>query len=572
MFKDTALAVSEVAEDAAKKAEPSKQDQETVRDPGADGPAAPTQEQLQEGVAEVSQALTNGASKVAREAEQSIADKATGPERDALLHRLKQAVLKLRKRNDYSDSASVLSKLIKRYSAAYSRGVVETLDVARDDVEVNPEVSRAMKNGWLVLESFGEHDQWRQLQAQFDRVLSHKDNDPQFEDLMQEVSGAVQDLLTDPSFFDDPERRFEKLREKSRGVGGDQESSLRTDVDRLLEQGHRTLRSVLQDRDVSRLLDTSAKIFAVLSPKNQYANSDLLRDAANVFVPLAIKGVQYIPVPRVEVSTPAVDLLLETLILEPGRTVNNSSFLPFRLRVETFNALELRKPRLRATPATSTTSLVTIKLDGLSLRASELGYWLRARLGWFPLSSSGIASFALDDRGIDLHLDVEVHRNQPQAMLTLRSVRVQIHKLDYALRRSSFSPLAWLLKPLVRAVLRKALERQLASAVADLLRAANAELVFARERLRATRVADPRDLLTFLRAVAARMTPAEDPDVYSRVGVAAPRKGVFRGVYAPGSLVKVWEEEAARAGERVEDGGEVRGWRNDIFDVGVGPF
>ena len=92
-------------------------------------------------------------------------------------------------------------------------------------------------------------------------------------------------------------------------------------------------------------------------------------------------------------------------------------------------------------------------------------------------------------------------------------------------------------------------------------------MLYARERLRATRVADPDDLITFFKAVAARLQPEEDPDMYTRVGLAQPGQGVFKGVYAPGSVVKVWNEEAMQAQERIEDGSEVRGWRNDVFSL-----
>ena len=110
------------------------------------------------------------------------------------------------------------------------------------------------------------------------------------------------------------------------------------------------------------------------------------------------------------------------------------------------------------------------------------------------------------------------------------------------------------------------MEKQLATAIADFFHAANRELVFARERLRATRISDPQDVRTFVKAVVTRLTPAEDPDFYSSVGV-RPSKGVFKGVYAPGSLVRLYEMEARRAGERVEDGEVGRGWRNEVFDV-----
>ncbi|KAK5260600.1 hypothetical protein LTR40_003873, partial [Exophiala xenobiotica] len=110
----------------------------------------------------------------------------------------------------------------------------------------------------------------------------------------------------------------------------------------------------------------------------------------------------------------------------------------------------------------------------------------------------------------------------------------------------------------------------LAENIVNGLKAMNRELVFARERLRATRIADPQDVVTFLKAVAARLSPEEDPDLYTRVGVDAPKRGVFKGVYTPGSIVKLWHEEALRAEETVEENEETGGgWRNAIFDVNV---
>ena len=106
----------------------------------------------------------------------------------------------------------------------------------------------------------------------------------------------------------------------------------------------------------------------------------------------------------------------------------------------------------------------------------------------------------------------------------------------------------------------------MAAAIADGIHAANRELLFARERLRATRISDPQDIRTFIKAVITRLTPAEDPDVYTAVGV-VPSKGVFNGVYAPGSIVKLYEEEARQAAERVDDATVGGGWRNEIFDV-----
>ncbi|ORY00604.1 hypothetical protein BCR34DRAFT_494471 [Clohesyomyces aquaticus] len=564
VFKDTAFTLSEVAEEAGKKIEPSEAEQKTLKEPGADSGPPPTTEHLNGNATEVAKVVGSGALKVAKETQDSLADKFTGDEGDSLLYCLKKVVTDLRKKDDYSDSVSTLSLLLRRYAMTYSRAVEETIGTAQKDVDSNPAMDRAVKNFWELISSFGDKKEWKKLEDCFHQVLEHSKKDPEFESLMTDMGNSLQKLLTDPNFLDHAEEKFQELREKSRGVGTD--SSLREDVDKFFAQAQKTFEAVSQDQDVAKLFKTSMRIVNILSPRHAYTNGELVQDAINVFVPLIIQAIQYIPIPRLEISTPDVDLLLENLIIEPGKTVNHTSFLPFRFRVETYNDLEIRKARFRTT--SKVTSLVTIKVDGLSLRADEIGFLLRAHSGLLRLADEGIASFQLDERGIDIHFDVEIGKEKMEKILTLKAVRVHIHKLSYTLRKSKFSFFGWILKPLLRPLIRKVMEMQLANAIAETIHAANRELLFARERLRATRISDPDDLRTFFKAVMTRLTPEDDPDMYTRVGVAEPGKGVFKGKYAPGSVVKLWEEEAVRAGERIEEGEfNEGGWRNEVFDL-----
>ncbi|KAL8878729.1 MAG: hypothetical protein Q9198_003524 [Flavoplaca austrocitrina] len=561
VFSDTAFSLSGVAEEVGKKMEPSEEQSKQIEKPGADDRPPPGADDLQHEVGDVSKIVTNGLVKTGKDAASSLQKNVSGEQKDTLLERLKRAVVKLRKRNDYSDSVSTIGLLIKRYAVAYSRAADQTISAAQNDVQTNSELDRAIKNFWSLVSSFGDKKQWQLLEERFNKLMSHSQKDPEFEHLMMDVGNSVQKLLTDPDFFESADKKIQELRDKAKQV--DNESDLRKDIDTALEHMQATLNSVLQDSDVSNLISTSTKILHILSPLHTNTNPELVNDAIHVFVPLIIQAIQYIPIPRLEVSVPEIDLLLENLIIEPGRTVNNTSFFPYKFRVETYNDLRITKHKFRTTA--STTNLITLKIDGLTIRAEDVGFWLRAHSGIFRLADEGIASFQLDDRGIDIAIDVEIGKEKLEKILTLRDVRVKVHKLTYSLRKSKFSWLAWLIKPLLRPIVRKVLEKQMATAISDAIHFANRELLFARERLRATRISDPQDVRTFIKAVITRLTPAEDPDVYTAVGV-RPSEGVFKGVYAPGSVVRLYELEARRAAERIEDG-EVRGWRNEVFDV-----
>ena len=563
VFADTAFSLSEVAEEAGKKLEPSEQESKTVKEPGSDEGPPPTANDLGKEAADLSKVVGNGLAKTGHDAFSSLQDNVSGDQKETLIYRLKKAVMKLRKRNDYSDSVSTLGLLIKRYARAYSRAVDETITTAQDDVNTNPAFDKAIKNFWSLISSFGDREQWQLLEQKVEKLMDHSQTDPGFENFMVDIGNSVQKLLTDPDFFESADKKIQELREKVKKMGT--ESNLRQDVDEALSQLQITFNSVLEDKDVSNLITTTTQIFNIISPLHATTNHDLVQDALHVFIPLLIQAVQYIPIPRLEISVPEIDLLLENLIIEPGRTINNTSFLPYKLRIETYNDLEIRKAHTQRT-TTSATSCVTVAVNGLSVRADEVGFWLRAHSGILRLADEGIASFQLDERGIDIALDVEIGKERLEKILTLKAVRVHVHKLSYSLRKSKFSWLAWIIKPLLRPIVRKVLEKQLATAIADGMHAVNRELLFARERLRATRISDPQDIRTFVKAIITRLTPAEDPDVYTAVGV-TPSKGVFKGVYAPGSVVKLYEDEARQADERVDDAIVDGGWRNEIFNV-----
>ncbi|KXL44736.1 MAG: hypothetical protein FE78DRAFT_32396 [Acidomyces sp. 'richmondensis'] len=571
VFRDSAFTLSSVADEAGRKIDPSEAEKQAVAKPGSDGDMQPPDARdLKRNLAEAGEIVANGSAQVAKTAVESAEDKLSGDEGKTMLNRLKQAVAKLRQRDDYSDSVSTLSLLIQRYAMVYSRAALEIQDAAVEDTDHNPALDRAVRNAWLLLTSFGDKKEWEKVKQCWDQVMSHKDSDPQFEEMMKEVGTSLQNMLTDPAFFDHAQEHVQELKAKIQG--SKKESDLLNDIQSLLKQLEEAFKAVLNDEDIRNLITTTSKIFDIISPLDRSTNADLIQDAMNVFVPTLIAAVQYIPIPRLEISTPKLDLLLENLIFEPGHTVNRTSFLPYRFKVETYNDFEIRAAHASRT-ATSIKSLMTIKLDGFSIRAEEIGFWLRAHSGLLHVADEGIASFALDEKGIDIHVDVEFCRERLEQILTLKAVRVHIHKFTYKVRKTKLAWLGWLFKPVLRPLLRKIMEKQLASALANFFHAANRELVFARERLRATRISNPNDLMTFIRAVMARLQPAEDPDLYTRVGVRPPRRGrvrdnVFSGVYAPGSIVKIWDEEARQARERVEEH-EDGGWRNEIFDTHV---
>lgn len=567
IFADTAESLADASKHAAEQVKPSTEEEQALQGAGADEGHELSKDELREEVAHVADVAGEGVAQTSQDAVKSAKEHLSGRERDTLLFRLKKAVQNLRERTDYSDSVATLAQLVARYAKIYADVAENAASVAQEDMDVNADLKRAVDEFWVLLRSFGSAEEWDRLQEKFHNVLRHANKDPEFDNLLGEVGTSLQDMLTNPDFFDTAPQKLDELKQHSEKVG--LETSLRKDMDGFLAQTKRTLRTVPEDPNVSKLINATKKIYQHAWDAYNDKKADFPADLVNVFLPVLLRTIQYIPIPRLEISAPEMDLLLENLILEPGHTVNFSSFLPYRMHLLTRNDIDVVKTHSKRTETLMKTAF-TITVQGLNISAEDFGYWFRTHTGFFHLKDEGIASFFLDRRGIDISLDVEVGRQRLEHIFSLRGVRVRIHKLDYTVKRSKWRFLLWLTKPFLKHLVRRVLEKKIAEEIVAAAFALNRELVFARERLRATRIANPQDLATFVRAVLARLKPA-DSDVEARIGIEPLDNGVFKGVYAPGSIVKTWHEEATRAQEAIEDGDETHGlgqtWHNDIFNI-----
>ncbi|KAG5985204.1 hypothetical protein E4U55_000449 [Claviceps digitariae] len=565
VLRDTAVALGDASKAAGDKLDTSSKDIEALKETDAQKQPSTSVDDVKNKTVQVASTAFDEVSQVAEESYASLKDHMNDESRKILINRLKKAVGSLRQRPDYADSVSTLTSLLQRYLRIYLAIGSEAAHAVEDTVQPNREAHRAAHNFWLFISSFGDENQWKAVADAFKKLMDKHKLDEDLDHFVGEFATLVQKMLSDPKFFDHIEARLDELREKLNNLKSG--SSIGDDVTDVLTALQGAFKSVADDKNINQLAATSLRLIHILSPAGQMENHELVNDCINVFVPLIVHSIQYVPIPRLEVSTPAIDLLLENVILQPGQTVNHSSFLPYNLQFSTRNDIDITKAQFGT--RSTMTSVATIKIAGMSIAAEDLGYWMRLHSGLLWMVDEGLGSFHLDERGIDITFDVEFGKDRLEELVTLHNVKVHIHHLDYTLSKSKFACLACILKPLIRPIIRKTLEYQISSAIEDGLRTLNRELVFARERLRATRICNPADLWTFVRAVAARLVPSPDPDVYTRVGL-KPGHGVFKGRYAPGSLVKLWEEEGRDAEQNVFEYRQ-DGWRNGIFDVQTVP-
>lgn len=513
---------------------------------------------------EIQETVRTQAAEAANTVATSVQEHTGQDTQEILINRLKKAVASLRQRKDYSEAVSQLTQFLQRCASICFTAASETAEQVQGSVEFNEGAKAAATNIREFISSFGDEQEWNNVSKKFQEIIDkNKESGGSTEELVQEMIQVVQSVLSDPDFLSNFEQKTDQVKEEFKHLT--QESSLPNEISEFLHALHAALASAAEDKSLQGLVKTSSRIGEILVSDGRGGDSDILSDLTSGFLPVIIGAVQYFPIPRLEVATEGVDLLLENLILEPGKTMKNSSFFPYNVHICSKNDLDIAKERFGTT--SSMTNLVTINILGMSIAAEDMGFWMRVHSGLLRFMDEGFAGFHLDERGIDISMDLEIGRDRIEELVVLRRSEVKVHRLNYQLQKSKFACLAWLLKPLLRVILRKALQSAISSAIANGIKSLNRELVFARERLRAARICNPDSLWTFIQAVSSRVSGDDHDDKTSSVRAGfKPGDEVFKGRYAPGSLVKVWEQEAEDARNIVHEYSQ-DGWRDDIFNI-----
>ncbi|EDN10912.1 predicted protein [Histoplasma mississippiense (nom. inval.)] len=231
VFADTASALSSAAAGVSEEVEPSDEERANLEPSGLGGNGGQSTENLGHDLQHVSRSTLDVVAQTGKAAAQSTEDNVFRHYKNPLLDRLKRTVQNLRQRDDYATSVSTITQLIKQYGIIYSRAVGETVNAAEEEAEASSELKQAVLTLWNLIGSFGDRREWQIVEQKLRVVVKHSEKDTEFESLLKDIGNSLQDLLTDPGFFDSADEMVELLKQKSRGIGSD--STLRQDVDSL---------------------------------------------------------------------------------------------------------------------------------------------------------------------------------------------------------------------------------------------------------------------------------------------------------------------------------------------------
>ncbi|KAH8599707.1 hypothetical protein B0O99DRAFT_649676 [Bisporella sp. PMI_857] len=161
-------------------------------------------------------------------------------------------------------------------------------------------------------------------------------------------------------------------------------------------------------------------------------------------------NVRYVPIPRIEVSDPTIDVVVENLVIE------SNNLMPNVLEVANDNYFKWG----RAGSKSKNKNSIQLSVSGIQMDLRDVAYYVKRKQGFPSISDLGVADILLGGSGLSFKLKLSTaDKNDRQNFFKIDKVDVDVKNFNIKLKQSKHKLLFAVAKPIMLKVLRPALQK-----------------------------------------------------------------------------------------------------------------
>lgn len=177
---------------------------------------------------------------------------------------------------------------------------------------------------------------------------------------------------------------------------------------------------------------------------------DLLRDLRDVIIPTIFENVRYVPIPRIEVADPMVDVVVENLCIE------SDNLMPNVVEFGSDNYFRWGRKKI----SNKRDNKIMIAMSGIQADLRDVSYYIKKKEGFPAITDRGIMDIFLGGEGLSIKIAASTaQKNDKEHFVKLDKVNVSIKNIDIKLRKSSHKLLFNTFKPMLFRVVKPALQK-----------------------------------------------------------------------------------------------------------------
>ena len=185
----------------------------------------------------------------------------------------------------------------------------------------------------------------------------------------------------------------------------------------------------------------------------------LLKDVTDIILPAVFENVRYVPLPRIEISDPTIDAVVENLVIE------SDNLMPNVLEFGSDNYFRWGRKKI----SNKHHNTIMIAASGVQMDLKDVSYYVKKKQGFPSVTDTGLMDIYLGGEGFSFKLSASTaHKADSQHFAKVDKVDVTIKHLQIKVKQSKHKLLFAIAKPIListmRPVIQKILEKQITQA------------------------------------------------------------------------------------------------------------
>jgi hypothetical protein len=473
--------------------------------------------------------------------------------RDQFIYRGKKVIIECQKHDDYQDAIRWLLDEAERY-ASYGQTAAGHGKERGSAITQDAALNAAMSELRTLLERFANN---RSMSGIFDAsnaLIDDARRDDEFRNWFHRLNTYIRKVLLEAGFVleDNCNREGHEILHSGRHF---LDQKYKEHFDNLFDAIGKWFSAMGEDPLNKRFGEDWARLTHDLlfdSEGSLKFKADLWSDIRNVILPTMVKQVGYVPIPRVEYTDDALDLVVENLVLQ-GRNL-----FPNVISMEAYNFLKfspydaIQDKRHHE---------ITITLAQIQADMRDVALYFRKKTGFIKMRDSGIADVVLGGEGMTITIDLVSADKDRSSVFKVKDVHVKVDSLKFSIRDSKHDMFYKTLKLIATAVVKKHIQKAVAQAIRTGLEYLDGQLVIVRDRMEETKTNEElsrRQVLQDLFKHKDESTATSESKSHFKV-VHNRRSSMIQEGHPSGWINRTTERE-----EKAKEG---KDWRSEAFSI-----
>lgn len=415
-------------------------------------------------------------------------------------------IVECQRHDDYQNSIRWLLGYLEEY-VGHAQHVSSKGQESHDVIRQDPAVNQAFAEIRTLLERFANGKSFNDITERINVLYDDANQDENLRAWFKEIDAYARRCLLEPGFVLQPQCNTDgrKLRDTGREF---YDGKYKDHFDAVFDAIGSFFTAMGDDPLNARFGQDWARLTKDLlfdSEGSLKFKPHLWNDIRKVILPSVVDKVGYVPIPRVEYTDDALDLVIENL------TLSGRNLFPNIVTMEAHN-------HIKFSPYSSIQDEhhheFTLHFGHVQADMRDVAFYFNKKSGFPKMHDSGIADIILGGEGLSASVRLASAFKDPSSVFTVKDVNVKVDTLKFSIRDSKHDTLYNTLRPLATGLVKKQIQKALKDAITTGLEYVDGQLVGVRDRMNEAKASDETSRAQVLQDVSVRIYSNNSVDSY----------------------------------------------------------